>query len=259
MRSSRGFTQIIGLCALLMGTVDAQVAGSQTINTGPPAPPGDWFGQNYPGRYSRGQSFTVVGPFTDLTSFGFYFANAGGFPTQQYRAYLAQFTDPGTGLGHTVGPLLWQSSVFNGVAATTPTLVTFTTPGIFLTAGQTYIAMLSAAGFYPTDGSSPLGALSEAAGGDTYAGGQAYLMTDPLDDPSVVTTGTWRHLTVDGYLPGYDYAFQATLLPAVVTTPEPSTLAMTLPALGFMAIIRRWRRRRSDKRALSVKLVDTAT
>ena len=131
----------LGLATLLCATMPA----AAQINTGtPPTVP------NWPifttGRVagaanfvSLGQSFTVApGMPTSLTGFQFWVRDDPGFGGGSFHAYVFPW-DPGT--RRITGDYLFRSALQPGLDASVPTAWSFSTGGVELASGQTFLAV----------------------------------------------------------------------------------------------------------------------
>jgi hypothetical protein len=207
---------VLGVC------VSATVTQAQNIDTGAPTTLAEFpVGQSGGSRTSVGQSFTVGSTATTLTSLGFNWV--GNIPIAA-RAYVFGW-DPVA--ARTTGSVLWTSDPVTAPPCCTPAPLSFVTPPLALTSGQTYIAILSAIGFYPAAGiiqtDNVLG-----TGGNTYAGGSAYTLNNAGNDVATLSGNTWSDAN-------QDLAFRATFVGSpTATVPEPSTFA--LAAIGLLAL-----------------------
>lgn len=241
MRPSR--PRILHVSSALLVLLAAVPARAQLIDTGTPPTVPNWpiftFGRGSEVSYaSLGQSFTVpaAGP-TQLDAFQFWLRDNLLTGTTPYYAYVFGW-DPAT--RQTGGSYLFRSSAQEYTGAATPTPFSFVTGGLNLTAGQTYIAVLSSVEFpgAPT-GLRPGITQTTSWPNDTYAGGSSYVRFGPAG-LSTLTGGAW---SLAGGT-GTDLAFRATLsaaaTPAVI--PEPATTALLATGLvGLVALARRRR------------------
>lgn len=220
----------------------ASNGGAQQINTGSP-PLGTEGGQalRFTPFFAGNVAQTFVTPVgaTTLTQFQFWARNdASNFQALGFRAYLFTWNDATLMAGATP---LWSSAVVSGTASATPQAFTFALPGLALTAGQRYAAVLSPLGTaFPPAGATWQGLVFNALGSlagtvDTYAGGAGYfLQTARGAELSALSTTRW---TADGT--GSDYAFTATFAepggpPSVV--PEPATVALLASGLAVLGL-----------------------
>jgi hypothetical protein len=207
-----------------------------TRGTDGPGPTGAGaFGE--PNAATFGQTFIAPADAFRLDRFTFFLAYGGDDAVRNPPAGPARFAGYVAAWDGTKasGPLLFASGERQ---LTTPetgpntfTPVSFETGGIRVTPGLTYVAFLSASGFF--DG------LEDNTGvafeNDTFAGGNMVSLPNG-DDFSQVFTTVWR----SGLAPG-DAGFVAELSPV----PEPSTMLLVGTALAAAAARRS---RRKDRR-----------
>ena len=234
-RSGRGLaTRRIFRTFLLLTTLSfASAAGAAgdpiRIDTRGPDGPGPVgsgaFGE--PNAATMGQTFVAPANALQLDRFTFFLAYGGDAAVRNPPAGPARFAGYVTAWdgSKASGPLLFASGE---TQLTTPietpntfTPVSFETGGIALTPGRSYIAFLSASGFF--DG------LEDNTGsafeGDTYAGGITVSLPNG-NDFSQVFTSAW----LTGLAPG-DRGFVAEFSPV----PEPSTIMLVGTALAAVA------------------------
>lgn len=235
------------LTLLLLGGLPA---GAQQINTGTPPPSGAWpiftFGRPLSGtQYSSlGQSFTVAPGPTQLSSFQFWVNQAAGFETLPFYAYLFPWDDPSRSI---TGSYLYRSAPQTGFATVGVHPLAFSTGGLNLAAGATYLAVLSSAEF-PAAPPGHFGGIFESTGGvaSTYAGGAAYARISLASGGlGGLSAGPWAF--PGGTTTGLDLAFTATFTappPPPSTVPEPTTIALVGGGLLALVGARRHRRAR---------------
>jgi len=155
-----------------------------------------------------------------LTSFAFTFAS-GTDTSFDYRAFIFQFD---TATAKVQGPALFSTTARNGSQAPS-----FTGLNVALTSGVTYIALLSTEGAVNNNYANGLLAHNS---GNVYGGGGAWNHTSPTSN-GASGSGSWGTVA---WIPIYppngntDLQFTATFA-APAAVPEPSTLALLMPAL----------------------------
>ena len=246
MRSSR--PRILHVPTALLLLLAAVPARAQLIDTGTPPTAPNWpifpFGRASEVSYaSLGQSFTVPSgtTFTQLNEFDFWLRDNTITGTTPFYAYLFGW-DPATRM--TGGSYLFRSTAQTYTGAATPTEFSFVTGGLNLTAGQSYLAVLSSVELPDAPVSLRPGATQTTSWpNDTYAGGSSFVRNGPVG-LATLTGGAW---SLAGGT-GTDLAFRATFAaptggtPAVI--PEPSSMALLATGvLGVVAIARRRRTR----------------
>jgi hypothetical protein len=235
----------LGLVTML---ATAGAVGAQEINTGPPNPALNLsptaFGRAAENSFlTMGQSFIVpAGTFTQLTSFDFWLRGATTPPgSVPYRAYIFGW-DAGTRRVSAAPLFRSDAQSFAGAEANTP--VSFSTGGLNLVAGQSYIAVLSAVEF----STAPIGTrggpvYTTSWPASSYAGGSAFEAFSPNTGLAGLAGVTWR--TVGANEGNWDVAFVArftsTQQPPTVV-PEPGTVILLAGGLlGLGAVARRRR------------------
>ena len=140
------------------------------------------------------------------------------------------------------GAYLFRSPTRMGFAGVGFAPYAFGTGGLDLTAGGTYIAVLSSAEFADPSVRT-FGGIAESTGGvnSTYPGGAGYARISLASDGlGGLTTGTWGHVGATNA----DLAFTATFVAAPIpsTAPEPATVTLLgAGVLGVAAVARRRR------------------
>lgn len=172
------------------------------------------------GTPNYGQTFTV-GADNVLDNFTFYLR---GDPFS-FRGYVAQWTN-----GPGIGPVLFQSApVALGSSLQT---YTFTTGGLGLTTGATYIAFVSAFGL----GGSGRGAAGWS-GLDTYGGGGS------------TWNGSANYANWNAGVNGEDFPFRATFSPGGDAVPEPTSALLFLPGLAAFGLVRLRKKKQREMEA----------
>jgi hypothetical protein len=246
MRHPRpGVLRAAALVAMAALPLPAQVIDTGTPPTVPNAPIFPFGRATEVSFASFGQSFTLAaGAPTRLDAFQFWLRNNDVAPlSTPYYAYVFAW-DPAT--RRTGDTYLFRSAAQTYPGAATPTAFSFVTGGLNLTAGQSYLAVLSSVEFpsAPT-GLSPGLVVSTAWPNDGYAGGAAFVRNGPAG-LSTLTGAAWT--TAGGVTTGGDLAFRATfsaadgVTPPPSTVPEPATLALTGGGLLGVAALARRRR-----------------
>ena len=243
MRSSRPRSLHVPTALLLL--LAAAPARAQLIDTGTPPTVANWpifaFGRGTEVSYaSYGQSFTVPtgSSLTNLTEFDFWLRDNAITGTTPFYAYIFGW-DAAT--RQTGGSYLFRSTAQNYTGAATPTEFSFVTGGLNLTAGQTYIAVLSSVEFPDAPlGLRPGVTQTTAWPNDTYAGGSSFVRFGPAG-LTTLTGGAWN--LAGGT--GTDLAFRATFAAPgggpTATIPEPSSVALVATGVLGLALLGRRR------------------
>ena len=177
------------------------------------------FGEDNTATY--GQTFTITGD-NILNSFSLYLTAPAANPVD-FRGYLYEWNG-----SRATGASLFTSAdqQFTGSPSDTPTEFSFSTGGITLEVGKTYVAFLSASGLFDGIQSTVNMPYSGTFGTDALTGG-TFVYYINGNDFSLLTTSTWdKTYGVD------DVWFKASLSSSKV--PEPATLALF--GLGFAGI-----------------------
>jgi hypothetical protein len=167
-----------------------------------------------------GQSF--VAPTNSLTSWSYWLlAGQGNSADVSFTANVAEWT------GTAMGSILWTSGMFAGTSSTSVVEYLFSTGGVNLTAGSSYIFFLNA-----LSGNGSL-AFAYMGSGNTlvYPNGQFAYNFGP------------DYTTAWGTNPASDLAFYAEFdrVPSG-TVPEPATMTLLATGLAGMAAARRRKR-----------------
>jgi hypothetical protein len=237
---------LLRLAALLCAAAPA--AAQPLIDTGPPPTVANWpifpFGRASDVSWaSLGQSFTVApgGP-TRLDAFEFWLRDNTLTGSTPFYAYIYAW-DPAT--RRTGASYLFRSGAQDFTGASTPTALSFTTGGLDLVGGDSYIAVLSAAELPAAPvGLRPGAVVSTDWPNDGYAGGASYVRNGPAG-LATLTGNAWN---LAGGV-GFDLAFRASFsaAPAAVV-PEPATVTLVgLGVLGVGAVTRRRRPRAAGR------------
>jgi hypothetical protein len=231
---------LLGLAALLTA---AHPAAAQLIDTGTPPvgpnPPIFPFGRATAVSWATlGQSFLVpLGGPTRLDAFTFWFRDNAITGDTPYYAYIFDWNPTTRRTGATY---LFRSAAQDYTGVPGPTAVSFTTGGLDLVGGQSYIAVLSPVEFPGAPVGLRPGVIEANHAGGDYTGGMSY--TRPgTSGLGTLTTLQWGLLGGTGV----DLAFRASLSSApVAAVPEPGSASLV--ALGGLALAtaaRRGRRR----------------
>lgn len=193
-----------------------------------------WGSNNTP---TYGQSFTADASHAVLT--GMTFALRGDDVTQNYRAYVFQWTGSDT----TGAALFTSSSLFYDGSSAGFQNLSVPTGSLVLTPGQQYVAFFSAVG-ETGDVSAFWGFLgSDLTGADGLAGGNFVF------NNSGGFSGGWEDPTFFNGLPTADLAVQLTFS----AVPEPTTWALIgLSMVGSTGLM--YHRRKKSNLALNAKL-----
>ncbi len=174
-----------------------------------------------------GQTFTA-GDTPVLRRFRFQIGQEPGFRgTARLRAHLAQWNSR----GWVTGPLLYSSDSFTPTSGLPLTTYTFETGNLLLIPGVQYVAFVSALGL--EDGVQDGARMGCVTDSDPYPEG--HLVTSQSTDLGSLSNpwGSRRDI---------DLVFSAEFFPEGATAvPEPGALALFLPALGVVAVLRRRR------------------
>ncbi len=213
----------LAVSLLLLGVRVSQVQGSILIDT-----TGGWdyvsaaepFGEAQYSSETYGQTFTATGPEIVLDSFSFWMKekDLGYLDPVEFAAYVMRW-DAAT--KRATGPVLYDSGLT--AVGVYPTLqkLTFNTGGIPLTAGQVYVAFISASLYL--DNNFGVGWVGYR-GSDVYSGGGFYLANN-ANNFSALTSTPWEDWYSDGGT--RDLAFQASFSdPSNSAVPEPSSLVI---------------------------------
>lgn len=229
LRRVIALTMTVPFAAAILFSVRPGAAMAQTISiTGNETPAGG-FGK--PNAATFGQTFKAPTGFTSLQSFSFWLQNdvtAGALNASslQFRAYIMPWDNVN---GKAAGPAQYTSATRTGPTALSQRY-DFTVPGLALTANTSYVALLSASGLFGSIANSQSLAVMETTFNSSYANGQ-FVFTDNGDDLGKLISTQWQFT---GF-PDYQTHFAATFTPAVVTVPEPSSLALLVT--GFLALM----------------------
>lgn len=209
----------------------APVAGAQTIDTRLPAGIANVSG----GAGLYAQTFTAPTGAIAITDFSLWAGHTEATPGYDVRALLFAF-DGTRPVGDALATSAWRPTA--PIAAGSPGVEeTFLTPGVAVTAGATYIAILQRAGA----GILEMGLASRIDHGffeSTYAGGAFWVGEPVAPDPRDAGWFT------DVFNVGSDLAFVAHFTSApTTTTPEPGTWALL--ATGLVGVAGLARRRRA--------------
>jgi hypothetical protein len=232
---------LLALTALL---TTASLAPAQSIDTGTPPvgtnPPIFPFGRATAVSWATlGQSFLVpLGGPTRLDAFTFWLRDNFGTNDTPYYAYVFDW-DPTT--RRTGSDFLFRSAAQNYTGVSGPTAVGFSTGGLDLVGGQSYIAVLSSVEFPAAPvGLRPGAIVSSNWPDDVYTGGMSYTRPGP-SGLGTLTSNAWALLGGTGT----DLAFRATFETASppTVTPEPGTTALLGVGMLGLAVAARRRRR----------------
>lgn len=235
--------------AMLLLLAGAPLA-AQNIDTGTPPPnasfPKHTFGRPLSGTgfSSLGQSFTVAtGPATVLTDFTFWVGQIDDFEDIEYRAYIFPWNEATRTI---TSDFVFRSAIQVGTTSPGPLAVGFSTGGLNLTGGQSYLAVLSSAESPGTPAGS-FGGWYLSTGGvvGTYPGGTNYIQISLFEQGLAgLRADAWSF--AGGVTTGQDLAFRATFvagtLPPVTAIPEPTTIALFGTGLLGVALVARRRR-----------------
>ena len=207
------------------------VAGAIQIDTTRPFT-GAWTPFGEPNTATYGQSFTVSSD-NVLDSFSLYLTNYVNDPVH-FKAYIYEWS--GT---MARGSALFSSvpQTFTGSAFSSPVEFEFTTGGVPLEVGKTYVAFLSASELFDGKFSTATMPWSGVFGSDVYSGGK-FVYYNNGNNFSLLTTETW-----DGYSGWGDVWFKASLSDGETTVPEPATILFLgsglLGLIGFRRKLRK--------------------
>lgn len=210
-----------------------------------------WDGTNSAGYFGEpdsatyGQTISTDTTGDMLTSFTFYLSPLN----LDFKAFVYQWD----GI-KAVGPALYSSAVTNiGDSFTGFRATTFNTGSVLLAANTEYVLFLSTSGVQTQRfNTNTWGALSR----DAYSGGEFVFHNSGNDPSSLLAAAGWDCPSGCDYLGrGADLAFKASIAPAPVAVPEPSTLVMA--AFGAVLVGAAVRRRRTAV-ALSLRALRLA-
>jgi hypothetical protein len=221
----------------------ASPAAAQDVDTGTPPTVPNWpifpFGRATAVSWATlGQSFIVPVGETRLDAFTFWLRDNAVTGSTPYHAYVFDW-DPAT--RRTGASYLYRSAAQDFTGAPTPTPVSFSTGGLDLVAGQSYIAVLSSVEFpNAPSGLRPGAVVSTNWPNDGYAGGMSYTRPGPAG-LGTLTQNPWFALGGTGD----DLAFRADFSAAQLSpVPEPTTVTLLgVGALGVALVARRRRLR----------------
>jgi hypothetical protein len=192
------------------------------------------FGEGYTETF--GQTFTVVGTETQLNSFKFYLQDFVNPDYVDFAFYLAAWDG-----SKATGSLLYSSSMLsttNNHGLNGYESFTVNTGGVQLTAGQQYVAFISASNFF--DGSPGYARLGTVYT-NSYSGGRLVRMNNNSNFGSLFTNNWFDTGS------GHDLAFEASFSEPTAL-PTPGTLALF--GIGFVSMLVNLRRRKKLEAAL---------
>ncbi len=205
-------TILLSLSMLLASVANAGVIDTTAAWNSAGQPNISPFGQ--PETATYGQTFTATAALgSKIDSFSFYLSNVASSNTA-FAAYIARWD----GLKAT-GPILYSSAsnwIPTGQAGFTK--FSFNTGGVSLTAGQQYVAFLSASGLGANGNTTTtMGFLANPA---AYTGGAFVFFNN--SDFSQLTTTTW-----DNFLGNYgDAAFEASFSDQAAAVSTPGSMSL---------------------------------
>ena len=211
------------LCTALSISANATIIDTTATFTGAWSP----FGESNTATY--GQTFAVTGD-NILNSFSLYLTGLVANPVD-FRSYLYEWNG-----SRATGAALFVSTdqQFTGSAYEKPQEFSFTTGGIALGIGKTYVAFLSASGlFNETYGTASM-PFSGALGTDTLNQGN-FVYYNNGNNFSLLTTNSWSKSSGQD-----DVWFKASLSSTQV--PEPASLALLGIGILGLGISRRRRK-----------------
>jgi len=194
------------------------------------------FGAEPSGHTTFGQTFKALN--THLDSFEFRYAVANAADPVDFRFYVMGWNNA---TFRAEGPILFESATTTASTALPGAYYAFDTGGLSLTPGGTYVGFFSSRGLPDQPGTNAGTALARGLYNPdfgtefpgVYADGQFVYWA--ASDFSQLTRREWF-----GSWKGYDLDFKAEFSDGSASAvPEPASLALMLPGLGAVALLKR--------------------
>jgi len=243
--SVRSWMAAAALAVGLLG-MSASPAAAQTIDTRSSGLRSDVapLGADPNGHATFGQTFTALNNQLDSFEFRYGVIHLDGLASNpvdpvDFRFYVMGWNNA---TNRAEGPVLFESATTTASTTYPGDYYAFNTGGVALTAGNAYVGFFSTSALPAQPGKNQGFAATRIVDNDSH-----------LIGPGVYSGGTFvfasngsdfSKLTSEGWMPfrGEDLDFKAEFSSSASAVPEPASLALMLPGLGAVALLKRRRR-----------------